>query len=140
MFKRGESKNYLVLNRIGKLLRTFSVDELPQFLNVLKGDMSVVGPRPLLMEYLPLYDNFQRQRHDVKPGITGWAQVNGRNGIDWKKRFEYDVCYTQRQSLKLDLFILAKTILRIIKPKHVKPEGLSDQEKFTGNEYKYNNF
>ncbi|MEK6480213.1 sugar transferase [Catalinimonas sp. 4WD22] len=133
MFKKGEFRNYRILNNIGKLLRTFSIDELPQFLNVLKGDMSVVGPRPLLIGYLPLYNPFQRQRHNVKPGITGWAQINGRNGLIWQKRFELDVWYTKNHSLTLDFYIIVKTIMELLRPKNVKPSGLKDHEKFKGN-------
>lgn len=124
---------YIILNRLGKILRTFSLDEMPQLFNVLKGEMSVVGPRPLLSEYLPLYNKFQLQRHKVKPGITGWAQINGRNALDWKKRFELDVWYVQHQSLKLDLLIIMKTIQALFNPKNVRPEGLSEEEKFKGN-------
>lgn len=123
----------LMLNSFGKLLRTYSIDELPQFFNVLEGNMSVVGPRPLLLEYLPLYNEIQLQRHEVKPGITGWAQINGRNKLEWGKRFELDIWYVHHQSLKLDLLIIKKTIQRLLMPKDVKPDGLRDEEKFKGN-------
>jgi lipopolysaccharide/colanic/teichoic acid biosynthesis glycosyltransferase len=132
MYGKEGVKN-LILNRVGRVLRTYSIDELPQLFNVFKGDMSIVGPRPLLSEYLPLYNKFQLQRHKVKPGITGWAQINGRNALDWKKRFEFDVWYAQHQSLKLDLLIIRKTIQALFSPKDVRPEGLSEEEKFKGN-------
>lgn len=122
-----------ILNRMGKWLRTYSMDELPQFFNVLRGDMSIVGPRPLLLEYLPLYNKIQFERHTVKPGMTGWAQINGRNQLCWEKRFELDRWYVQNQSLKLDLLIIKKTIQRLLQPLDVKPEGLSEEEKFKGN-------
>lgn len=122
-----------ILNSLGRMLRTCSIDELPQLYNVLKGDMSIVGPRPLLLEYLPLYNKFQLKRHEVKPGITGCAQINGRNSLDWEKRFKLDVWYVQNQSVKLDLIIMLKTMLSLLNPKDVKPEGLSEKEKFKGN-------
>lgn len=131
MYAKTGKRNY-ILNRFGRVLRTYSVDELPQFYNVLKGDMSIVGPRPLLPEYLPLYNRFQLKRHKVKPGITGWAQINGRNELNWEKRFELDVWYVHHQSLKLDLNIMVKTIQRLLNPKDVRPEGLSNEEKFKG--------
>ncbi len=107
---------------IGKFVRKTSLDELPQLLNVLKGDMSFVGPRPLLPEYLPLYNEKQHRRHDVKPGITGWAQVNGRNAISWQQKFEYDVWYVEQQSFALDLRILFKTVKKVF-----KSEGISQR-------------
>jgi len=122
-----------LLKKYCLLLRNYSIDELPQLYNVLKGEMSMVGPRPLLMEYLPLYNEFQIRRHEVKPGITGWAQINGRNMIGWDRRFALDVWYVQHASLKLDLRILNKTFWTMFAPKNVKPEGLSDEEKFRGN-------
>ena len=100
---------------IGKFIRSTSLDELPQLFNVLKGNMSFVGPRPLLIEYLPLYNEKQKKRHTVKPGITGWAQVNGRNAISWKQKFDYDVWYVERQSYWLDMKILWMTFLKVIK-------------------------
>ena len=100
---------------IGKFIRSTSLDELPQIFNVLKGEMSFVGPRPLLIEYLPLYNKRQKKRHDVKPGITGWAQVNGRNAISWEQKFEYDVWYVEHQSFLLDMKILWMTFLKVIK-------------------------
>ncbi|WKN41591.1 sugar transferase [Tunicatimonas pelagia] len=116
-----------------RFLRQYSVDEIPQLGNVLKGDMSLVGPRPLLVEYLPLYSNQQKRRHQVRPGITGWAQVHGRNALDWPKRFALDVWYVDNYSLKLDVKILARTLAHLIHPKGVRPEGLTDFEKFRGN-------
>ena len=104
---------------VGNLIRKTSLDELPQLINVIKGDISLVGPRPLLMEYLPLYNEFQRKRMDVKPGITGWAQINGRNAISWEKKFELDVWYVENQSMKLDMFILYKTIKNVITRKDI---------------------
>jgi undecaprenyl phosphate N,N'-diacetylbacillosamine 1-phosphate transferase len=102
------------ITRIGRIVRKFSIDEIPQLLNVIKGDMSLVGPRPLLKEYLPLYNEFQKRRHNVKPGITGWAQVNGRNAISWDKKFEYDIWYVENISLKVDLKILYLTLWKTI--------------------------
>ncbi|RIL92927.1 sugar transferase, partial [Staphylococcus equorum] len=101
--------NELRMTRLGSFIRKTSIDELPQLINVIKGDLSLVGPRPLLIEYLPLYSDFQRKRMDVKPGITGWAQINGRNAISWEKKFELDVWYVENQSFKLDMYILYKT-------------------------------
>lgn len=118
---------------IGKLVRKTSIDELPQFINVLKGDMSVVGPRPLLVEYLPRYNEFQKQRHLVRPGITGWAQVNGRNLVDWQTRFEMDVWYVCNQSFLLDLHILFLTFLKVFKAEGVSSRNSVTMEKFKGN-------
>lgn len=117
----------------GKFLRNTSLDEIPQLVNVLKGDMSFVGPRPLLTEYLPLYNDRQRRRHEVKPGITGWAQVNGRNAISWQEKFELDVWYVENQSLTLDLKILWLTFLKVLKREGVNQDGQATMEKFTGN-------
>lgn len=117
---------------VGNLIRKTSLDELPQLVNVIKGDISLVGPRPLLMEYLPLYNEFQRKRMDVKPGITGWAQINGRNAISWEKKFELDVWYVENQSMKLDLFILYKTIINVMKRKNIYSKDNKPVEKFTG--------
>jgi sugar transferase EpsL len=103
------------LTPYGKFLRKYSLDELPTLLNVLKGEMSLVGPRPLLPEYLPFYTEFQKQRHTVKPGITGWAQINGRNSVDWPEKFALDVWYVHNQSLALDFKILIKTVTKVIK-------------------------
>jgi undecaprenyl phosphate N,N'-diacetylbacillosamine 1-phosphate transferase len=104
---------------IGKFVRSTSLDELPQLINVLKGDMSLVGPRPLLEKYIPLYSQDQFRRHEVKPGITGWAQVNGRNNISWAKKFELDVWYVDHQSFLLDLKILWMTLMKVIKRKDI---------------------
>lgn len=120
------------LQRIGKLIRSTSLDELPQLLNVLKGNMSFVGPRPLLVEYLPLYNDMQKKRHDVKPGITGWAQVNGRNAISWEEKFEYDVWYVEHQSFVLDMKILWMTFLKVINRSGVSSATSSTMEKFRG--------
>lgn len=117
---------------VGNLIRKTSLDELPQLINVIKGDISLVGPRPLLMDYLPLYNEFQRKRMDVKPGITGWAQINGRNAISWEKKFELDVWYVENQSMKLDLFILYKTIINVMKRKNIYSKDNKPVEKFTG--------
>lgn len=117
---------------VGNLIRKTSLDELPQLVNVIKGDISLVGPRPLLMEYLPLYNEFQRKRMNVKPGITGWAQINGRNAISWEKKFELDVWYVENQSMKLDLFILYKTIVNVMKRKDIYSKDNKPVEKFTG--------
>jgi lipopolysaccharide/colanic/teichoic acid biosynthesis glycosyltransferase len=119
------------LTNIGSFVRKTSLDELPQLLNVLKGDMSLIGPRPLLVQYLPLYSDFQRRRHEVKPGITGWAQVNGRNAISWEKKFEYDVWYVDNRSSLLDFKILIKTIQKI-----VKSDGISGTDTVTMQAFK----
>jgi len=121
------------LTKIGSFIRKTSLDEIPQLLNVIKGDMSLVGPRPLLMEYLPLYDKKQARRHQVKPGITGWAQVNGRNAISWKDKFEYDVWYVDNISFPLDIKILLMTILKVFKSEGISQEGQSTAERFKGN-------
>lgn len=122
------------LTAVGSFVRKTSLDELPQLLNVLKGDMSFVGPRPLLPEYLPLYNDAQRKRHDVKPGITGWAQVNGRNAIKWEQKFEYDVWYVENQSFALDFKILLKTVLKVLKKEGIAQQGQATAEAFKGNE------
>lgn len=121
------------LTPLGKFIRKTSLDELPQLFNVLKGEMSLIGPRPLLTEYLPLYNEFQKQRHQVKPGITGWAQVNGRNTISWDKKFEYDVFYVQNCSFVLDLKILLKTITKVFRTEGIDAEGRVSMERFQGN-------
>ncbi|QQX75961.1 MULTISPECIES: sugar transferase [Aequorivita] len=120
------------LTAIGSFVRKTSLDELPQLLNVLKGDMSFVGPRPLLPEYLPLYNDRQRKRHNVKPGITGLAQVNGRNAISWEQKFEYDIWYVENQSFALDLKILFKTVQKVFKSEGIAQEGQVTAERFTG--------
>lgn len=121
------------LTAIGKFVRKTSLDELPQMINVLKGDMSIVGPRPLLVEYLPLYNEQQRRRHEVKPGITGWAQVNGRNTLDWPERFAYDVWYVDNISFALDIKILFLTIVKVFKAEGVSSGTSVTMEKFRGN-------
>ena len=118
---------------LGKIIRKLSLDELPQFWNVLKGDMSFVGPRPLLPEYLPLYNKKQKNRHNLKPGITGLAQVKGRNTISWQKKFEYDLWYIENQSFILDLKILLFTVGKIFKTQEVNASGLNTMERFNGN-------
>lgn len=118
----------------GAKLRTTSLDELPELWNVLKGEMSLVGPRPLLMEYLPLYSAEQYRRHEARPGITGWAQVNGRNAISWEEKFEYDVWYVDNQSFLLDLKILLLTIKKVIVKEGISAEGEVTMPKFTGSQ------
>lgn len=122
------------LTRFGQLLRSTSLDELPELWNVLKGEMSLVGPRPLLMEYLPLYDDHQARRHEVRPGITGWAQVNGRNAISWEEKFDYDVWYVDNQSLCLDIKILMMTVRKVF-----LREGISSSEDVTMPKFKGSN-
>lgn len=122
------------LTPFGKVLRKLSLDELPQLLNVLKGDMSFVGPRPLLVEYLPLYNERQARRHEVRPGITGWAQVNGRNAISWERKFEYDVWYVENQSLWLDFKILLLTVKKVFVSEGISQEGQATMEKFKGSD------
>ncbi len=120
------------LTKFGALLRKTSLDELPQLVNVLKGDMSIIGPRPLLPEYLLLYNEDQKKRHLVRPGITGWAQVNGRNAISWERKFDYDVWYVQHQSFALDAKIFFMTIGNILKAKDISQEGQATMQAFTG--------
>ncbi|WP_107942076.1 sugar transferase [Metasolibacillus fluoroglycofenilyticus] len=122
------------LTKFGQLLRKLSLDELPQLWNVLKGDMSFVGPRPLLVEYLPLYNERQAHRHNVRPGITGWAQVNGRNAISWEQKFEYDVWYVENKSLWLDFKILLLTVKKVFVSEGISQEGQATMEKFRGSE------
>ncbi len=119
--------------KLGNFLRQSSLDELPEFYVVLKGDMSIVGPRPLLMDYVPLFNEFQNKRHKVKPGITGWAQVNGRNAITWDKKFELDAWYVDHQNLCLDLKILWLTIIKIFKREGIAHEGSVSMPRFIGN-------
>ena len=118
---------------LGSFIRRTSLDEIPQLLNVIKGDMSLVGPRPLLEEYLPRYSEAQMRRHDVKPGITGWAQINGRNAISWKQKFEYDTWYVAHISFVLDIRILLLTIKKLIKPEGISSATSATMEKFMGN-------
>ncbi|MEO6133703.1 MAG: sugar transferase [Ginsengibacter sp.] len=121
------------LTAFGKFIRKTSMDEIPQLLNVIKGDMSLIGPRPLLVEYLPLYNEEQKRRHCVKPGITGWAQVNGRNAISWKKKFEYDVWYAKNLSFFLDVRIFFLTIKQVFKSEGINSATAVTMERFTGN-------
>ncbi|RTY74263.1 sugar transferase [Flavobacterium sp. LS1R10] len=121
------------LTRVGKFVRKTSLDEIPQLVNVLKGEMSLIGPRPLLPQYLPLYNEFQNKRHDVKPGITGWAQVNGRNAISWNKKFEHDVWYVQHVSFVLDVKILFLTIKKVFISEGINMQGQVTTEAFKGN-------
>ena len=121
------------LTKIGSFVRKTSIDEIPQLFNVLKGDMSIVGPRPLLPQYLELYNTEQLKRHEVKPGITGWAQVNGRNAISWLKKFEYDVWYVEKQSFFLDLQILFKTIKKVVISEGINADNMATTEPFNGN-------
>lgn len=124
--------DHMRLTKAGKFIRSASLDELLQLINVLKGDMSMIGPRPLLMKYLPLYSKEQNRRHEVKPGISGWAQVNGRNAISWDEKFELDLYYVQHQSLSLDLKILFLTIINILQRKGISADGQATMEEFKG--------
>ncbi len=121
------------LTKIGGFVRKTSLDEIPQLINVIKGDMSLIGPRPLLVKYLPLYNDFQRRRHDVRPGITGWAQVNGRNAISWKEKFEFDVWYVDHQSFILDIKIFIKTLKKVVRSEGITAKGQATTEAFKGN-------
>lgn len=120
------------LTAIGKFVRKTSLDEIPQLLNVIKGDMSLIGPRPLLVEYLPLYNEQQRKRHEVRPGITGWAQVNGRNAISWEQKFDYDVWYVNHMGLGLDVKIMFLTFKKVLKPEGISQEGHATMHIFKG--------
>ncbi|MFV8342167.1 sugar transferase [Flavobacterium sp. XS2P39] len=120
------------LTVIGKWIRKASIDELPQLVNVLKGDMSIVGPRPLLPEYLDLYSDFEKIRHKIKPGITGWAQINGRNAIDWETKFRYDVWYVKHLSFRLDFRIIFKTLLKLLKVEDINAANSATIERFDG--------
>jgi undecaprenyl phosphate N,N'-diacetylbacillosamine 1-phosphate transferase len=122
------------LTAIGNFVRKTSLDEIPQLLNVIKGDMSLIGPRPLLVDYLPLYNAEQRRRHEVRPGITGWAQVNGRNAISWNQKFAYDVWYVDNLSFWLDLKIIWLTVMKVFKREGISAEGHVTVERFQGNE------
>tara|TARA_Y200000002_G_C22681745_1_gene664394 strand:+ start:2352 stop:2954 length:603 start_codon:yes stop_codon:yes gene_type:complete len=124
------------LTKFGKFLRSMSLDELPELWNVLKGDMSLVGPRPLLIEYLPLYSKSQARRHEIKPGITGWAQINGRNTISWSQKFQLDVWYVDNMSIWLDIKILCLTIKKVIMREGINQPGHSTIEAFRGNDGK----
>jgi undecaprenyl phosphate N,N'-diacetylbacillosamine 1-phosphate transferase len=125
------------LTKWGNFLRKSSIDELPQLINILKGEMSLVGPRPLLVEYLKRYNDRQRKRHDVKPGVTGWAQVNGRNAISWDQKFELDVWYTENISLWLDIKILFKTLHKVLRSKEISHTGHATMPVFKGNEHQH---
>lgn len=124
--------DHIRLTSFGKFLRKYSLDELPQLLNVIKGDLSLVGPRPLLIEYLPLYSKEQARRHLVRPGMTGWAQVNGRNTITWEDKFKLDVWYVENQSILLDVRILILTIIKVIRSEGINQAGNATVESFTG--------
>jgi len=124
--------DHVRLTSFGSTLRNSSLDELPELLNILKGEMSFVGPRPLLMEYLPLYNANQSRRHEVRPGITGWAQINGRNAISWEEKFSLDVWYVDHRSMWLDLKIMVLTIIQIIKRKDIAAEGYATMPIFVG--------
>lgn len=121
------------LTAMGSFVRKTSLDEIPQLLNVIKGDMSLIGPRPLLVQYLPLYDEEQKKRHRVRPGITGWAQVNGRNAISWEKKFEFDVWYVENLSFALDMKILFQTLKKVFIREGISQEGQATMEVFKGN-------
>lgn len=122
------------LTLVGSWIRKLSLDEIPQLLNVLKGDMSLVGPRPLLTNYVHLYNDFQNRRHEVKPGITGWAQVNGRNAISWEEKFAYDVWYVDHLNFLLDIKILLKTLLKVVKREGINAANAATIEPFHGKE------
>jgi len=121
------------LTGIGKFVRKTSMDEIPQLINILMGDMSLIGPRPLLPEYLPIYNESQKKRHSVRPGITGWAQVNGRNAISWNKKLDYDVWYVENISFPLDMKILFKTIKKVIISEGINTQDMATTEPFNGN-------
>lgn len=125
--------DYQRVTKVGEFIRKTSLDEIPQLLNVLKGDMSLIGPRPLLTKYLPLYNSFQKRRHEMRPGITGWAQVNGRNAISWEKKFELDVWYVDNCSFLLDIKIFWLTIIKVFKGADVNAEKDVTMKPFTGN-------
>lgn len=123
----------LRLTKVGNFVRKTSLDEIPQLINVLKGDMSLIGPRPLLPEYLPLYNDEQKKRHNVRPGITGWAQVNGRNAINWQQKFEYDVWYVQHLNFKLDVKIIIQTFQKVLKSEGIYASSTIVMNRFKGN-------
>jgi lipopolysaccharide/colanic/teichoic acid biosynthesis glycosyltransferase len=121
------------LTKAGRFVRSTSLDEIPQLINVIKGDMSLIGPRPLLVQYLPLYNEYQKRRHEVRPGITGWAQVNGRNAISWDQKFEYDIWYVDNISFSLDIKVLFRTIQKVFKREGINSDTSSTMEPFKGN-------
>ncbi|MDH7446564.1 sugar transferase [Aquimarina sp. 2201CG14-23] len=120
------------MTTVGTFVRKTSLDEIPQLINVLKGDMSLIGPRPLIIEYLPIYNEVQKKRHNVRPGITGWAQINGRNSITWKKKFEYDVWYVENCNFLLDMKIFGMTLKKVVKKEDVNLSALQTSEYFNG--------
>lgn len=124
--------NHLRMNSTGKKLRELSLDELPQLINVLKGDMSLVGPRPLYMDYVPLYNEKQRKRMNVKPGITGWAQVNGRNSLSWEEKFDLDVWYVENKNISLDIYILYLTVMKVLKSENINLNETTTMNRFEG--------
>lgn len=136
--KKDENGNLLPdevrLTSFGKKLRSTSLDELPELFNILKGDMSIVGPRPLLIKYLPLYNEHQKRRHEVRPGLTGWAQVNGRNALSWEEKFQYDVEYTQNCSFFMDFKILCLTVASVLKKEGISSNNSVTMEEFKGND------
>lgn len=121
------------LTKVGRFVRSTSLDEIPQLINVIKGDMSLIGPRPLLVQYLPLYNENQKRRHEVRPGITGWAQVNGRNAISWDQKFEYDIWYVDNISFCLDIKVFIRTIQKVFKREGINSDTSSTMEPFKGN-------
>lgn len=121
------------LTKVGRFVRSTSLDEIPQLINVIKGDMSLIGPRPLLVQYLPLYNEYQKRRHEVRPGITGWAQVNGRNAISWDQKFEYDIWYVDNISFSLDIKVFIRTIQKVFKREGINSDTSSTMEPFKGN-------
>lgn len=126
------------LTKFGKLLRSTSLDELPEAWNILKGDMSVVGPRPLLVQYLPLYSKHQERRHEVRPGLSGWAQINGRNALSWEEKFDLDVWYVDYVSFRLDMKIVFQTVMKVLKRDGISRENTATVEEFTGSKEKVN--
>lgn len=120
------------LTKVGNIIRNLSIDELPQLINILKGDMSFIGPRPLLVEYLPLYDKQQRHRHDVMPGLSGWAQVNGRNTLSWQEKFRYDLEYVENIGLRMDVKVFLMTVKKVFKREDINHEGCATMELFIG--------
>ena len=123
----------LRLTHFGRFIRSFSIDEFPQFINIIRGEMSLIGPRPLLPDYLPLYNAFQNRRHEVRPGMTGWAQVNGRNTLTWEQKFQMDVWYVDNLSFKIDMKILFLTLMKVLKRDGINSASTATMERFTGN-------